>query len=613
MKRNFCGAANEAAMLLQNKFLCDIPLWRLFVEVFRTKADSVNRGWRCEFFGKTMRGAALVYAYTESEELYAVLTDAVRDMLTVAEEDGRVSTYTRETEYSGWDMWGRKYVLLGMQYYLDICCDEALRAEIIDFMKGCADVILAEVGPDKRDITETARHWYGMNSCSILEPMVKLYRLTGEKRYLNFATYIIERGGTHHVNIFELAYENKLLPYQYGVSKAYEMTSCFEGLLEYYYVTGIEKHRETVTRFAEAVLESELSIIGCSGTTHELFDHTVTRQTTKYDGVMQETCVTVTLMNFFLRMLALTDDSRYADAAECAFYNAYLGALNVEFAEADTFALYGQRYPDVKIKPTIVPFDGYSPLLPGYRGKQVGGFQPLPDDSYYGCCACIGAMGVGAFLQNSVVVDGTSVTVNFYERGNAILRVADTDVTLKIDTAYPTDGKVTVSVTAAAPVCFTLRLRIPAWADGKGGYTVYERQWHCDTVVLDIPMPLRIQRPLEWEKDTVYNKVDWASPGKFAEVSATEVEHTPENDKYFAVMRGPLTLAADSRTGKAADSLFSLPVCSSLETPEIVEGVPCLVRLRITPAQGESYSLVDYASAGRDWKTLIAAWLPTEE
>ena len=84
MKKNFCGVANDTAVLPQEKFLCDVPLWRLFVEVFRTKADSKNRGWRCEFFGKTMRGAALVCAYTENEELYAVLTDAVRDMLTMA-------------------------------------------------------------------------------------------------------------------------------------------------------------------------------------------------------------------------------------------------------------------------------------------------------------------------------------------------------------------------------------------------------------------------------------------------------------------------------------------------------------------------------------------------
>ena len=613
IKRSFHGTANEAAVFLQEKFLCDAPLWAYFVDVFRTKADSERRGWKCEFFGKMMRGACLVCEYTENEALYAVLTDAVRDMLTVAEPDGRVSSFTKETELSGWDMWGRKYVMLGLEYYLDICRDEALRAEILAFLSGCADAILAKVGPDKRDITETARHWYGLNSCSILEPMVRLYRLTGEGRYLDFATYIVERGGAHHINIFALAYENRLLPYQYGVSKAYEMISCFEGLLEYYYVTGIEKYRTAVVNFAEAVLKSELSIIGCSGMTHELFDHTVTRQTVKYNGVMQETCVTVTLMKFFSRLLALTGDPAYADAVECAFYNAYLGSLNVDLASTASFALYGERFPDVKIKPTLLPFDSYSPLTPGYRGRSTGGFQLLPDGGYYGCCACIGAAGVGVLLQDAVTVDGDVLTVNYYENGTVSLRLGDADVTLSLDTAYPKEGSITVGVTASSPVRFSLRLRRPAWAGEGAGYTVYTREWYCDTVELDLPMSIRIQRPLPWDKDTVYTEVDWNSPGQFAEVSKKEVKHEAADDRYFAVLRGPLTLAADSRMGKAADSLFSLPARATPVEGEILPGVPCLVRLHIEPADGEPYDLVDYASAGRDWKTMIAAWLPTEE
>ena len=158
-------------------------------------------------------------------------------------------------------------------------------------------------------------------------------------------------------------------------------------------------------------MATELSIIGCSGMTHELFDHTSVRQTVKYDGVMQETCVTVTLMKFFTRMMELTGQTKYADAVETAFYNAYLGALNVD----------------------------------------------------------------------------------------------------------------------------------------------------------------------------------------------------------FAAMRGPITLAADSRMGKSADSNFSLPKGAKLVDGGITAGVPCLLKMEIEPTSGEPYTLVDYASAGRDWETLIAAWLPTEE
>ena len=60
-----------------------------------------------------MRGGVLTWEYTLDAELYDVLTETVWDMLTVADSDGRVSTYSRETEFGAWDLWCRKYVLLG--------------------------------------------------------------------------------------------------------------------------------------------------------------------------------------------------------------------------------------------------------------------------------------------------------------------------------------------------------------------------------------------------------------------------------------------------------------------------------------------------------------------
>ena len=77
-------------------------------------------------------------------------------------------------------------------------------------------------------------------------------------------------------------------------------------------------------------------------------------------------------------------------------------------------------------------------------------------------------------------------------------------------------------------------------------------------------------------------------------------------------MRGPITLAADSRMGKAADSVFDFePVGQLCEDREIVPGTDCLVKVAFQDKQGNPFCLVDYASAGRDWETCIAAWLPT--
>ena len=92
-----------------------------------------------------------------------------------------------------------------------------------------------------------------------------------------------------------------------------------------------------------------------------------------------------------------------------------------------------------------------------------------------------------------------------------------------------------------------------------------------------------------------------------------EVHHKEEEDNYIALMRGPLTLAADSRSGKDANSVFDFePVGELCKNKEIVPGVPCLLKMKFKDRNGETFYLVDYGSAGRDWETEIAAWLPTK-
>ena len=605
----FQGVADKAARFLQKEQLCDAVTWARFVDLYRSQPDGENQGWRGEYWGKMMRGAVLVYEYTRDPELYEILTESVRDMMSVAEEDGRVSSYTRETEFDSWDLWGRKYVILACEYYYDVCGDEELKKEILVFLRRQVDYIMKHIGPDKKKITTASRSWRGINSSSILEPIVRLYRLTRNGRYLNFAKYIVEEGGAQGINVFELAYENKLYPYQYGVSKAYELTSCFEGLLEYYLVTKIEKYRIAVINYARAVMDSEISIIGSCGITHELFDHTRTRQTVRYDGVMQETCVTVTWMKFCSRLLELTGDSAFADSMEQSFYNAYLGSINTEHREGP-YVL--KKFAEQGVRSTYLPFDSYSPLTTGKRGQKVGGNQLLPDKTYYGCCACIGAAGVGVFLRKAITADKKSITVNFFEEGVSEWTVQGTKVTLSMETAYPVDGRIRLRVQAENPVQFVLKVRNPAWAQKLPvGYTEYEREWSDETLELDFGMPIRFHYPEHWEEDVVYTDTTRNNEG-FHSALAKVVYHEEVEDHYIAVTRGPLTLAADARMGKDPDSVFDLSYRVERCDPQIVDGVPCMVKLKFVNDKGEDVYLVDYASAGLDWETPIAAWLPTK-
>ena len=257
----YSGFIHSAFDFVEKAQLLREDLWERFVQQFREDADA-DGGWRGEYWGKMMRGACLVYQYTKNEKLYDVLRKTVSDMMASADKTGRISSYYTNHEFEAWDMWCRKYVLLGMEYFLEICKDKKFAADIIKSICGQLDYIIERIGhgEGKKEITAATRHWRGLNSSSILEPVVKLYNLTGDERYFEFAKYIVDTGCVDISNIFELAYENKFYPYQYPVTKAYEMTSCFEGLIEFYKITGDEKYKTAIVNFADRVLESDFTV-----------------------------------------------------------------------------------------------------------------------------------------------------------------------------------------------------------------------------------------------------------------------------------------------------------------------------------------------------------------
>ncbi|MCQ2413530.1 MAG: glycoside hydrolase family 127 protein [Clostridia bacterium] len=620
------GMLDKAVRFVERFQLLDPAHWRRFVRQFEERTDSDNHGWRGEFWGKMMRGAAFTYATTKNEKLYAVLRQTVIDMMNTADDDGRISSYRREDEFSGWDIWCRKYVLLGMQYFLEVCPEEDLGKRILDSMKKQADYLLARIGDGEGQvpITSCSQCWRGLNSSSVLEPMVRLYDLTGEKKYLDFAGHIVRHGGTSIADVFKIAMDDIAYPYQYPVTKAYEMISCFEGLLEFYRVTGEEKYKNAVVNFAKKVAESDITVIGSAGCTHELFDHSALRQTdTEYQGIMQETCVTVTWMKFCMQLLLLTGDSRFADAFEQSAYNAYLGAFNTDKKVSPKIL---QSHPEAITE--ALPFDSYSPLLPGVRGESVGGLQMMKDRHVYGCCACIGSAGVGMFRKVAVMKYKEGLALNLYEpftcRTEAI---AGVPLTLTCTTSYPKNGKIVFTVSPDAPASFGIRLRIPAWSEKTSiavngekiaptaGYTEIVREWKAgDRIELSLDMRARVIRPVRYGTDEIHNEVYWQ--GDF--IIPKVVKQSPDALRHIALRRGPIVLAKENRLGESAAE----PVDIACDKKGFVKLAPAAKKIPFTHTvafevpekDGTSFTVVDYASAGKTWseESSVAAWFNTK-
>ena len=580
----YIGAPHDYVLITERHQLLDKKTWDKFVEVFTENSDDHDIGWRCEYWGKMMRGACLTYRYHGDDKLYSMLDYAVRELLKVQREDGRFSTYSEEKQFNGWDMWGRKYVLMGMMHFIDICKDDTLKNQILEAICRHADHIVEKIGDGEwqKSILKTSSHWLCLNSCTILEPFIDLYKRTGKKSYLEFAEYIIGLGGCAGGNLMELALLDEIAPFEYPVNKAYEMMSFFEGLLAYYELTGEEKYLDAVSKFVEKINETDVTIIGCSGCTHELFDNSIVKQTEYNEVQMQETCVTVTWMRVLARLHLITGDVKYVDRIEKSAYNALYGSINTKWENGLSIE------EGLPIDPFI--FDSYSPLYNNRRGLATGGFKRFRTGGYYGCCACIGSAGTAVFPLIGTLKSESGIVINeAFEGVVTTVTPSGKKVTLNSTSDYPVGDKYSLAVFLEEDEKFELLIRIPDWCDEATltvgdemrkvypGYVSIDREWSDgDTVEVDLPHHL---------KSHYLN-------GK------------------TAYTYGPLVLARDElKEGKKTDTEFTPSECNAFKFLPSGDGESLRILLE---CEGEDVLLTDYASCGKYWtnkNAKVSVWL----
>lgn len=564
-----------------------------------------NKGWwQTEFWGKYMHSAVPYAYYVDSAKLGNDLKHGVDRMLQSQEPCGYIGNYPDELRCGeGWDVWGMKYTMLGLLHYYDYVKghDDAEAEKVLNATKRLCDYVIGEIGLNGRRNRElwTTGNWSGYASSSILEPVVWLYRRTKEEKYLDFATYIV-KGMTEPDSgprLLDLALKgvsvadrnvdgqdftkNDDWAYvcKHGRSKAYEMMSCYQGLIEYYEVTGRKDLLDAAIMTANDIVKEEVNLAGgCASS--EAWYHGARKQHLPYLR-LQETCVTTTWMRFCEKLLDVTDDPKWADQLERTFYNAYLGAMKAD-------------------------------------GREFAGYTPLNGNRYHGqnhcfmhtdCCTANGPRGFLCFLREFFRNDGKTATFNFY--GSAIVPGFD------MYALYPrTDYVRIVSHTTGA---LKLRLRIPSWSEktqvklnGKtldgvmaASYFLIDREWKLGDIV-----EVRFDMPV--------------------------VQHVL--DHHVAFTRGPVLLARDSRfndgdltepirscvgddvRGGAKDGAV-MPTFTSVRTPseEFWMTFSAILPLGSHHANPEganpaSVFFCDYASAGNRWRreNYYRTWFPVE-
>lgn len=368
------------------------------------------------------------------------------------------------------------------------------RRTFFDVIRRYADLIDETFGPGKR---------LGYPGHPEIElALVRLFRATGERRYLELAAAFLDRRGQRpsifEQELAELPDEDTVLNRQYlmrdgtvdtsycqdhlpvreqreAAGHAVRAMYLYSAMVDVGLETGDTALLQATERLWESVTQRRMYVTGGLGAAweHEGF-------TGDYDlpnAAYAETCAAIGLVFWSHRMFHARPDGRYIDTLERALYNGALSGVSLD----------GRR------------FFYENPLASSEDHRRQPWFEVA-------CCPPNIARLI-ASLGGYVYSEGPEEAyVHLYVGGAGQLHLAAGPVKLKQETAYPWDGTVRITVEPAQVQPFTLWLRIPGWCrrwkvqvNGvpveapvvERGYLRLERPWNPgDRVVLELAMPV---------------------------------------------------------------------------------------------------------------------------
>ena len=431
--------------------------------------------WVGEYPGKYLHAASRAWRNSGNMQLKTQMDRIVDVLLASQDKDGYLGTYAPENYWTGWDVWAHKYDLLGLlSYYSVTGYKPALEASVKVGNLMCKTFGNA---PGQLRIEENGDH-VGMASCSILEPMVELYRYTADTKYLDFCNYIIEaydhNNGPKIISTLNaIGQVNKT-----ANGKAYEMMSNFIGIIKLYQLTGEANYLSAMEKAWQDIVSKRLYITGTASKSERFKDdHILPAETTDHIG---EGCVSTTWLQFNQALYNLTGEAKYIDEIEKTIYNHLLAAEN--------------------------PQTGCVSYYTALQGK-----KPYRCTIHAHCCLASVPRGIAAIPELVYTKSATNgCVINIYSSGsfNDSLKTTDGEIVpvkLSISTDFPASGKATISVSNFKPNNFVINLRVPAWCknytaklEGKefkgipGQYLELKRTWKENSKI-EISMDLNVQ------------------------------------------------------------------------------------------------------------------------
>ena len=448
---------------------------------------------------KVIEGASYSLAVKYDPKLDHYLDSVITIIAAAQEPDGYLTTCVTNkcTRLSGW--WGssRWEKINSHELYNSGHLYEAAVAHyratgkrtLLDVAIKNADLVCQVFGPNEGQKHVPSGH-------PIIEmALAKLYKVTGDEKYLNMAKYFVEETGCgtdgHRLNAYSQDHK-PILQQDEIVGHAVRAGYLYSGVADVAALTHDTAYFHALTRLWENLVSKKLFITGGMGSrpqgegfgpNYELNNHT------NYC----ETCASIANVYWNYRMFLATGEAKYMDVLERALYNGVISGVS----------LSGDKF---------------------FYDNPLESMGEHERQRWFGCACCPGNVTrFMASVSNYVyATQGNDIYVNLYIQGKSEMKTADNQVQLVQTTGYPWDGKVSIQVKPEKESEFAVRLRIPGWlqstpvasdlyayttpaekytlkvngstvkpAEGDG-YATIVRTWKPDDVIeLELPMEVR--------------------------------------------------------------------------------------------------------------------------
>lgn len=475
---------------------------------------------------KIIEGASYALSIERDSALEKYLDEVIAKISAAQEEDGYLYTArtikqdppVRWTEGERWSNLYLGHELYNMGHFYEAAVAHYTatgKRNMLDLAIKNADLIASVFGPGKK---------IGVPGHQEIEiGLVKLYRVTGDEKYLDLAKFFLDqRGKGQERKLFgEYSQDHKpILEQEEAVGHAVRAAYMYSGIADVAALTGDAAYIQAIDRLWENVVSKKMYItggIGARGGGEAFGPNYELPNATAY----AETCAAIANAFWNQRMFLLHGDAKYIDVLERVIYNGVLSGVGLSgnlFFYPNPLESFGQHERSLWFSCACCPsnISRFMPSIPGYVYAQKGG----------------------------------ALFVNLFVASQAEIMLDQVKVAVEQETDYPWDGRVRIVLNPESNRKFTVHVRIPGWAreqpvptdlyryvdsfdaaptlkvNGKDipinlaeGYVPIRRTWKKgDAVELDLPMPVRRVK---------------SHPG------------VKENEKKIALIRGPLVYCAE--------------------------------------------------------------------